>query len=283
MLAYQHAYHAGNFADVHKHLTLHAVTRYLLRKESPITYIDTHAGRGLYPLAAKETDKLQEYRQGVLPLWQAREQLQGSSTLLDEWLRALGEAQPNSTELSHYPGSPWWLARALRAQDRLRLFELHPGEHAELERQGLPDNASHRFGDGLAGLLKRLPVATPRLCVLIDPSYERKSEYLEVADTLCQAARKARHALVLVWYPLLPAARHRVMLDGLRDAGLRKLWRSELVRQPPGDSRHGMYGSGMLLLNPPWGLAEALCQAVEALLPLLGTQASHRGEWWVEE
>ncbi|SDL57985.1 23S rRNA (adenine2030-N6)-methyltransferase [Franzmannia pantelleriensis] len=283
MLAYQHAYHAGNFADVHKHLTLFALTQHLLRKESPITYVDTHAGRGLYPLGAPETRKLQEYRQGVAPLWLARERLQRGSALLDAWLAALGEAQQSSSELSHYPGSPWWLARALRAQDHLQMFELHPGEHAELERQQLPGNASHTFGDGLAGLLKRLPVSTPRLCVLIDPSYERKSEYLEVADALLETARKARHAMVMVWYPLLPAARHQEMLDALRAAGLRKLWRSELVRHAPGASRHGMYGSGLLLLNPPWGLDAALGEALDTALPLLGESARHRGEWWVEE
>ncbi|APX94826.1 hypothetical protein BWR19_18915 [Halomonas sp. 1513] len=283
MLAYQHAYHAGNVADVHKHLTLYAVIQHLLRKASPITYIDTHAGRGLYPLDAAETHKLQEYRRGVAPLWQARSQLHGASPLLDAWLSALGEAQHGTGRLDHYPGSPWWLARSLRAQDRLQLFELHPGEHAALERQTLPANASRTYGDGLTGLLTRLPVATPRLCVLIDPSYERKPEYLEVADTLLDTARKARHALVMVWYPLLPASRHQAMLEALREAGLRKLWRSELVQQPSGDRRHGMYGSGMLLLNPPWGLDAALGEALDAALPLLGEQASHRGEWWVEE
>ncbi|MBD3897042.1 23S rRNA (adenine(2030)-N(6))-methyltransferase RlmJ [Halomonas sp. ML-15] len=283
MLAYQHAYHAGNFADVHKHLTLHAVTRHLLRKASPVTYIDSHAGRGLYPLGAAETRKLQEYRDGVAPLWQRRERLQGSSPLLDDWLAALSEAQQGEGELSHYPGSPWWLARTLRAQDRLQLFELHPGEHAELERQPLPGNARRSFGDGLSGLRQCVPVSTPRLCVLIDPSYERKQEYLEVADALLEIARKVRHALVMVWYPLLPAARHQALLDALRASGLRKLWRSELVRHAPGDSRHGMYGSGMLLLNPPWGLDAALGEALELVVPLFGDQAQQRGEWWVEE
>ena len=126
MLSYQHAYHAGNFADVHKHLTLYAVTDYLLRKKTPITYIDTHAGRGLYPLATKETQRLQEYLEGIWPLWQAREQL--SDPLLSDWLTAVATAQSDEDELTHYPGSPWWLSYALREQDPLRLFELHPGQ-----------------------------------------------------------------------------------------------------------------------------------------------------------
>ncbi len=111
MLSYQHAYHAGNFADVHKHLILHGVIDHLLRKESPVTFIDTHAGRGLYPLAAEETSRLHEYRQGVLPLWEGRESLMGEE-LLGGWLAALVGAQPDPRRLSHYPGSPWWMGSA---------------------------------------------------------------------------------------------------------------------------------------------------------------------------
>ncbi|SDL53823.1 23S rRNA (adenine2030-N6)-methyltransferase [Modicisalibacter muralis] len=284
MLAYQHAYHAGNFADVHKHLTLFCVLQHILRKETPVTYVDTHAGRGRYPLTAAETQKLKEYQQGVVPLWQARAALSRSDPLLDGWFDALQRAQAgDGRQLTHYPGSPWWLADSLRSHDRLSLFELHPGEHQHLEAQALPSNARRVHDDGLAGLRSMLPVATPRLCVLIDPSYERKSEYSEVAETLAFVARKARHATVLVWYPLLPAGRHQVLLDEVRRAGVRKLWRSELQRHARGIDEHGMYGSGMLLLNPPWGLGQRLEDAWQALLPYLGKQAAHRGEWWVEE
>nr|WP_297457700.1 23S rRNA (adenine(2030)-N(6))-methyltransferase RlmJ [uncultured Halomonas sp.] len=284
MLAYQHAYHAGNFADVHKHLTLFCARQHLLRKESPVTYIDTHAGRGRYPLAGAETQKLKEYQQGVVPLWQARAALSGSDPLLEAWFATLQRAQAgDGRQLTHYPGSPWWLADGLRDHDRLALYELHPGEHRHLEAQTLPSNARRIHGDGLAGLRGMLPVPTPRLCALIDPSYERKTEYAEVAETLAFVARKARHATLLVWYPLLPAERHRVLLDETRRAGVRKLWRSELQRHARGIDEHGMYGSGMLLLNPPWGLAQALDDALQALLPCLGKQAAHRSDWWVEE
>lgn len=284
MLSYQHAYHAGNFADVHKHLTLFAVIQYFLRKDSSITYIDTHAGRGLYPLTSEIALKLQEHRQGIAPLWKSRGSLAQSDALLDAWLSALSEAQASETgPLTHYPGSPWWLARQLREPDQLRLYELHPGEHAHLEAQALPGNARRVFGDGLKGLLRLLPVNTPRLCVLIDPSYERKQEYQEVVDTLAKVVRKVRHAQVIVWYPLLPAGRHRELLEGLREAGLRKLWRSELCLQPPGDGEHGMYGSGVLLLNPPWGVERQLEDAMRHIVPMLGSRASHDAGWWVEE
>lgn len=288
MLAYQHAYHAGNFADVHKHLMLFAVMRHLLRKKSPITYIDTHAGRGSYPLDAQETRKLMEYRQGVAPLWEARDTLSERDELLKEWLGALARAQREArpegdSRLAVYPGSPWWLTQALRPQDRLSLYELHPGEHDHLSGQALPDNARRIHGDGLEGLKKRLPVATPRLCVLIDPSYERKEEYAEVAATLGEVGRKARHAVVMIWYPLLPAGRHHVLLDEVKRASLRKLWRSEFILQDPGAASHGMYGSGMLVMNPPWGLDEILTQTMSLIRPRLAPQGRHESGWWVGE
>lgn len=281
MLSYQHAYHAGNFADVHKHLALFAVFRYLLRKKSAVTYIDTHAGRGLYPLSASESQRLREHDSGVSPVWQARHRV--NQPLLDEWCQALGDAQPDEAVLSHYPGSPWWLARALREQDALRLYELHPGEHRHLSERPLADNAARIFGDGLEGLKKRLPVTTPRLCVLIDPSFERKDEYREVAEAVRFTLAKARHAVVLVWYPLLPAADHRALLDNLTASGIGKIWRSELMLRRQQSATRGMYGSGMLVINPPWGVDEVLSAAFDEIASLLGGQCYHRASWLAGE
>jgi 23S rRNA (adenine2030-N6)-methyltransferase len=281
MLSYQHAYHAGNFADVHKHLALFAVSRHLLRKKSAITYIDTHAGRGLYPLSASESQRLQEHSHGVEPVWQARRRV--SQPLLGEWCQTLGDAQPDAATLTHYPGSPWWLGQALREQDRLRLYELHPGEHRHLSEQPLVDNAARIFGDGLEGLKRQLPVPTPRLCVLIDPSFERKEEYKDVAEAVRFALAKARHAIVLVWYPLLPAGHHHALADNLAASGIRNIWRSELAQRPAGSATHGMYGSGMLVINPPWGVDATLSAALEEIAPLLGEQCHHRARWLVGE
>ncbi|MFG6668136.1 23S rRNA (adenine(2030)-N(6))-methyltransferase RlmJ [Halomonas sp. HNIBRBA4712] len=281
MLSYQHAYHAGNFADVHKHLTLYAVNNHLLRKKSAITYIDTHAGRGLYPLASKEALKLQEHRKGIEPLWAARKGV--SDPLLSEWLSSVARAQPNAAELSLYPGSPWWLSLELREQDALRLCELHPGEHAELDGQTLPEAALRIHGDGLAELERRVPVRTPRLCVLIDPSFERKTEYQEVADSVIYALEKARHAVILIWYPLLPSGAHHTLLDALKASGVRKIWQSELQLREPKTERHGMYGSGMLVVNPPWGLSERMEGAMTEITTLLGGESRFDTRWLVEE
>lgn len=285
MLSYQHAYHAGNFADVHKHICVYSVSDYLLRKKSSITFVDTHAGRGSYPLDAAETERLQEYREGIERLWMTRGQL--NNPLLMEWLDAIASLQ-RGVKLERYPGSPWWLGHRLREQDYLTVFELHPGEHRHLSEESVVpkgrEKALHRvYGDGLAGLVKSLPVTTPRVCALIDPSFERKDEYQEVVEAIIQAMRKARHAVVMLWYPLLPAGRHHAMLETLAGSGIRKIWRSEILREPVGESAHGMYGSGMLVINPPWGLDERLGQAYGHWLPLLGDQAQHRAEWLVEE
>ncbi|MBZ5487425.1 23S rRNA (adenine(2030)-N(6))-methyltransferase RlmJ [Halomonas aquamarina] len=281
MLSYQHAYHAGNFADVHKHLTLYAVQDHLLRKKSAVTYIDTHAGRGLYPLAAKEALKLQEHREGIDPLWQARAQV--SDPLLAEWLSHVASVQPDAARLSHYPGSPWWLARGLREQDALRLCELHPGEHAELDTQALPEAAVRVYGDGLEELERRVPVKTPRLCVLIDPSFELKTEYQAVADSVVQAMEKARHAVIMIWYPLLPSGAHHTLLETLKGSGVRKIWQSELFLREPGGERHGMYASGMLVVNPPWGLDERMRSAMREITALLGNESRFDARWLVEE
>lgn len=282
MLSYQHAYHAGNFADVHKHLTLHGVIDYLLRKESSVTFIDTHAGRGLYPLAAEETSRLHEYRQGVLPLWEGRDSLMAEE-LLGGWLAALVEAQPDPRHLTLYPGSPWWMARRLRSGDRQWLFELHPGEHGHLAEQPLEGNIRTIHGDGLKGLVERLPVKRPRLCALIDPSYERKQEYSEVAQALLAALHKARHGVMMVWYPLLSAGRHHELLEAVKSGGARKVWRSEFRLQTPGREARGMFGSGMLVVNPPWGLDERLAAAMARVAPLLSPEARYQADWWVGE
>lgn len=281
MLSYQHAYHAGNFADVHKHLTLYAVIDYLLRKKTSITYVDTHAGRGLYPLNAQETQRLQEYRAGIWPVWQARAGF--SDELLNAWQVTLTSAQPMPETLTHYPGSPWWLSHSLREQDHLRLFELHPGEHEQLSGQGLSPHAQRVFGDGLAGLAAMLPVTSPRLCVLIDPSYERKAEYQEVAETVAYTLDKARHGVLLIWYPLLPAGHHHTLLSSLKESGIRKIWRSELLLREPGEHAHGMFGSGMLVINPPWGVDKRMLAAMAEITPLLGADSHYQAGWWVGE
>ncbi|MBH02748.1 MAG: hypothetical protein CMP08_01255 [Xanthomonadales bacterium] len=283
MLSYQHAYHAGSFADVHKHLALFGLLGALQAKDSAITLVDTHAGRGLYPLAERRTQQNGEYRDGIQKLWDRRAAF-GDDTLLGQWLADLAGLQKD-TRLQVYPGSPWWFGAAQRSQDLLSLFELHPGEHQALDsQQPLARKRIRRIhGDGLAGLVKMQPVATPRLCVLIDPSYELKTEYREIVRTFKAVVRKTRHAVLAVWYPLLPAARHEPMLDTLARSGIPKIWQSELTHHAPAKGDHGMYGSGLLLLNPPWQLDRTLDTAFADLADVFGEGARHDSRWLTGE
>ena len=284
MLSYQHAYHAGSAADVHKHVTLSALLNRLHAKASAITCVDTHAGRGLYPLDASETQRGGEYITGVVPIWTQRERLAARDPVLKVWLDDIASLNGGQRALSRYPGSPWWFGHTLRDQDRLALFELHPGEVKHLEHAcaALPHNVRVTFSDGPHSLLQQLPYPTPRLCVLIDPSYELKHEYAGMANTLAAIAHKVRHAIVMLWYPILPQGYHDALLSDVVAQGVRNVWQSELMFRSSTQGR-GMCGSGLLILNPPWRLNEALSKTFSLVAEVYGDSASHRGQWLVEE
>ncbi|MDR5894499.1 23S rRNA (adenine(2030)-N(6))-methyltransferase RlmJ [Larsenimonas suaedae] len=283
MLSYQHAYHAGNFADVHKHLGVHVMMEHLLRKKSSITYIDTHAGRGLYPLSGKEMTRGAEYQDGIVPLLKhATDHPDVASWLAAlDTLQASGNSSP-SLRFKRYPGSPWWLARNLRSGDQAHFFELHPGEFKHLEAQSFVGSAHCYQRDGLNDVVAMQPVATPRLLCVIDPSYEVKTDYQQVASTLAKLLSKSRHAVVMVWYPVLPDGRHQVLLDHVKASGHKKIWKSELMRWPEGHTR-GMHGSGLLIANPPWQCPETLTDAYTSVARVWGGSARHHGTWLCPE
>ena len=239
MLSYQHAYHAGNAADVHKHTGLVALLDLLTRKTRPITVIESHAGRGLYDLSGPEATKTGEAAAGIASVAPS-----GRYGALLATIRAQHGAEA-------YPGSPVITAGMLRPGDRHILCELHPAEHAAL-RTALPDAEIHRR-DGHAGLRALTPPKPRRGLALIDPSYEVKDEYQTTAATARMVLRRWPEAVVAIWYPVLPAGRHLGMLDRLGDLAL---LRDEVAFADPPE--RGMSGSGLLILNPPWGAADAL-------------------------
>lgn len=257
MLSYQHGYHAGNAADIHKHLTLITVIQYLLNKPSPIHFFDTHAGKGLYDLADAQAQKKGEYKEGVMPALSHKVQL--TTPAWQYFFSVLEHFQKDT--LSHYPGSPLWVSSLKRSQDRHTVFELHPGEHSALAEQQLAQLPYQDLGvvvkgDGLKGVLKALPPKTPRLTVLIDPAYERIEEYSDVVATVQGIVKKCRHAVILVWYPLLPSAKHESLLEALHHLQLPVL--NSVWQYKAATEQWGMYGSGMLVVNPPWSLKTQL-------------------------
>ena len=279
MLSYLHAFHAGNFADVQKHAALTLVIAMMQAKPSAIACFDTHAGSAVYDLDSERARKTGEADTGIQKLWQARERLQGG-----DWapvLELLSGLNPGSGPLKTYPGSPAWFRHFLRKKDALTGFELHPAEGDQLERWARANAVRVVKQDGLKGLLKQLPPPHPRLLALTDPSYEVKTEYTDVASTLNKAWRKCRHGVYLVWYPVLPGNPQNQLLDALAQGDVRKVLRSEvMLNQPP---QRGMTGSGMLVVNPPWGFAERFSAMMDQVAGADCLNWQHHSDWLVPE
>lgn len=270
MLSYQHGYHAGNFADVHKHLILTLTLDYLLQKDKPLACLDLYAGAGEYDLDDPRATKTAEAGQGVRRLpatgWPAAAMV---------YRRVLGE-RALLTGLRQYPGSPAIAARLLRDQDRLILNELHGSENAQLRRLFHADQRVHcHQRDALEALSALLPPAEKRGLVLLDPSYEVKSDYQQLPAALLGALGKWPQAVMLLWYPLLAGGLQQPMLRQLERQLSRPWLRSELSVRPVGI---GMHGSGMLIVNPPWTLAQQL----QSCRPLLAALQQEGGDWRLE-
>lgn len=267
MLSYQHGYHAGNFADVHKHAALSLVLNYLRRKPKPFTVFDLYAGRGRYDLQALEAQKTGEAEQGILRQWQ-----QPWPELLGDYRHALRALNPQSDTLRWYPGSPLITELLTRDGTDLVLCELHPQEFTALQQNFADHSRVHLHRrDALEAAHALLPPASRRGLVLIDPSYERAGDYDAVAEAVLRGARRWPSGVYMLWYPMLADGRHQKMLRRLCAAGLPWL-RSELRVRPTG---MGMSGSGLLLLNPPYLLPDQLRALADWFAPLgQGTAAS---------
>lgn len=248
MLSYQHAYHAGGPADLHKHAALAGVLALLTRKARPISYLESHAGRALYDLAGPEAAKTGEAVRGIArldpadhPFW----------TAIERTRAAHGPAA--------YPGSPAVARALLRPGDRMALMELHPAEHAALSAAMKGEGVAVHKRDGAEGLRALTPPDPRRGLALIDPSYEIKTDYVETAMLALEIAVRWPQGVVMVWYPLLPAGRHEALVGPVEAVGPAGLIRDEVTFADP--PARGMYGSGLLILNAPYGAAEALAEA----------------------
>lgn len=267
MLSYRHAFHAGNYADVVKHTILVQILHYMLQKDKPLLYLDTHAGAGFYDLTSPEADKTGEYRKGIGLLWQTKDL---PAALAD--YRACVQVACG-THLTAYPGSPWFAQHLLRAEDRLVLCELHPADRKQLERT-FSGSANVRCyaEDGWQKSNALTPPPERRGLVLIDPSYEIKEDYLKVVEQVKLLHRKFATGVYAVWYPIADAARTDGMMRKMRSSGVKRILRIELGltrdHQQP-----GMTGTGMLVVNPPWNLAEIMRPALAWLAGRLGDSA----------
>ena len=270
MLSYRHAFHAGNHADVLKHLVLVQLTRYLGQKDAPFWYVDTHAGAGAYELNTAYAQKLAEYRGGIGRLWERKD----LPDVLADYVALVRRFNPDG-RLQKYPGSPFFALWAMRGQDRVRLFELHSKDGRMLQANFQEAGGKVVVGesDGFAGLKALLPPPPRRAVVLIDPSYEEKQDYDRVFHALKEALTRFPGGTYAVWYPQLTRLDARELPQRLMRLPA-KSWLNVALRvREPAKDGFGMHGSGMFVLNPPWTLHDALAGAMPFLVEALREDA----------
>lgn len=270
---YRHGFHAGNFADVHKHIVLTAIVDYLAQKDSAFCVLDTHGGRGSYDLTTGQAERTREYIEGIAKLWQS----QDAPPLTRRYLalvRAFNLERSGKEALFAYPGSPRLVRMQMRPQDRLVACELHPEESALLKAEFRGDKqvAIHER-DGWEALGGLLPPKEKRGVVLIDPPYEAQEDELKLAGTaLKEAHRRFPNGILALWYPIKERATIARFHQQVLRMNLGNVLASELCVWPD-DARLHLNGSGMLIVNPPWQLGDQL----KTELPWLWQKLSQQG------
>lgn len=280
MFGYRHIFHAGNFADVTKHVILIALLDALCRKESPFCVVDTHGGIGRYPLDAPQAQQNREFAGGIGQLWGRSDLPQHAGRYL-----SLVERFNPDGQLHTYPGSPRLVRESLRPGDRLIVTELNPHDHATLRAEFAGDpQVSVHLQDAYQGLKAFLPPKERRGLVLIDPAFELRDEYERLVEGVETAWRRWPSGIYAIWYPIQNQSLVTRLHQAIRASALRKVLCAELTIRPA-VQRSGLNGSGMLIINPPWQLEQTLETELAYLQAHLqdSEQGSHRVEWLVGE
>ena len=258
---YRHAFHAGNFADVTKHLALVSVLLHLRKKQTPFAVIDSHAGRGVYDLRREEAVRTGEAASGI-----------GRLAGLDSGPPALTTYLELAGAQDAYPGSPLIAAKLLRPQDRLTAVEKHPDDAAALAvalgpfRKARAENA-----DGYARLSALLPPPERRAAVLIDPPYEAADEFADVARTVAGALRRFATGIYLVWFPIKSPGEADGFCGEVLAAGARKALRLDVTLGARREDR--LTAAGLVVVNPPFGFEAEMAAALALALPLMDAKA----------
>ena len=278
MLSYRHSFHAGNFADVLKHIVLVEILEHLTQKDKPFDYIDTHSGAGLYDLYSDTATKLGEHQSGISKLkndkWPE----------LKSYIDAVDDCNTDG-KLRFYPGSPLIAAQYLRKKDKAWLFELHPKDFSLLQ-QNTARNRSIKVmnEDSLSSVLRLLPPASRRGLMLVDPSYELKTDYEAVFKVIQQAHGKFATGIYALWYPVVDRQRINQLEKRFIKSGIKNIQRFELGLEPDSVER-GMTASGMIVINPPWQLKAKMNQVLPRVIEALdvGTDPFFKCDQLVDE
>ncbi|KDO14989.1 hypothetical protein DP83_05475 [Vibrio metoecus] len=279
MLSYRHSFHAGNHADVLKHIVQSLILNSLQQKEKPFVYHDTHSGVGRYDLTHEWSEKTGEYKQGIARVWQQ----DNIPAELNSYLDAIRQLNQGET-LRYYPGSPRVARAHLREQDRMVLTELHPSDYPLLEQEFHRDRQVSIYKeDGFARLKASLPPQERRGLVLIDPPYELAKEYRDVVQAIAQSYKRWATGIYAIWYPVVNRCDIDDMVEGLQGLGIRKILQIELGVSPDTNER-GMTASGMIVVNPPWTLESQMQTILHFLKQAIAPATGHyKVEWVVPE
>ncbi|EKF9288230.1 23S rRNA (adenine(2030)-N(6))-methyltransferase RlmJ [Vibrio cholerae] len=279
MLSYRHSFHAGNHADVLKHIVQSLILNSLQQKEKPFVYHDTHSGVGRYDLTHEWSEKTGEYKQGIARVWQQ----DNIPAELNSYLDAIRQLNQGET-LRYYPGSPRVARAHLREQDRMVLTELHPSDYPLLEQEFHRDRQVSIYKeDGFARLKASLPPQERRGLVLIDPPYELAKEYRDVVQAIAQSYKRWATGIYAIWYPVVNRCDIDDMVEGLQGLEIRKILQVELGVAPDTNER-GMTASGMIVINPPWTLESQMQTILPFLKQAIAPATGHyKVEWVVPE
>ena len=273
---YRHAYHAGNFADVFKHIVLTRIVEYLKRKDAAFRVIDTHAGAGLYDLSSEEAQKTGEWRTGIGKL--LGQSLEPPvAELLRPYLETLA-LEPGASELAEYPGSPLIVRRLMRRQDRLFAIELHPEDAASVKALFAGDVQARVMElDGWLSFGAHLPPKEKRGLVLVDPPFEEAGEFDRMVDALVRGHRRWPGGVYAFWYPVKDRPAVAIFRKALAETGIAKILDLALeVRGPSLEPT--LDGSGMVVVNAPFTLEAEMRTILPALTRMLAEGKGGRFE-----
>ncbi|MGC7589236.1 23S rRNA (adenine(2030)-N(6))-methyltransferase RlmJ [Bisgaard Taxon 46] len=275
MLSYRHSFHAGNHADVIKHIVLMLIIESLQQKEKGFYYLDTHAGVGRYRLFSEEAEKTAEFEEGIGRLWD-RDDLPEE---VARYIKLIKKFNYGGKELRYYAGSPLIAATMLRPQDRALLTELHPSDFPLLRNNFKEfENVTTKRDNGFVQVKATLPPKERRGLVLIDPPYELKEDYDLVANAIEEGYKRFATGVYAIWYPVVLRQQIKRMVRNLENTGIRKILQIELAVRPDSDQR-GMTASGMIVINPPWTLEQQMKKILPYLTETLVPEGT--GSWSV--
>jgi len=269
MLSYRHAFHAGNFADVLKHSVLTLVLNYMTRKDKGFSYIDSHAGAGMYQLNDEYAQKTGEYKNGIEKLINANDL---PDSLIDyiQLIKTSNRQETGSEQLSLYPGSPGIAKQILRRQDNAHLFDLHPTDINLLTEFCQRWKKSFvKQADGYQGVLALVPPPSRRSVVLIDPPYELKEDYPKAVNTIIKAYQKYATGTYILWYPVVTRVLVNEMAQRFISSSVKNVLQVEFCLSPD-TNEYGMTGTGLFIVNPPWQLSQQLNEILPYLQTKLG-------------